>query len=84
MPPFSPPPSLSMAGVWRYSRHPNYAGEIALWWGLAAWCAPDVAVTGGQWAVCLAPLFVTWLLLRVSGVPLLEAHANKKWGDSAE
>ena len=54
-------------GLWRYSRHPNYFGEALLWWGYGAmaWSA------GAPWAL-VAPAAMTWLLLRVSGVTLLE------------
>lgn len=57
-------------GLWRWSRHPNYFGEALLQWGL--WmCALDRP--GGL--VCVgAPLLMTWLLLRVSGVTMLDAH----------
>lgn len=55
-------------GLWRYSRHPNYFGEALLWWGYGAFA---LAVPGGFWAL-FSPLAVTFLLLRVSGVPLLE------------
>ena len=56
-------------GLWRYSRHPNYFGEILVWWGL--W---GLAAASGGWWTVFAPLAVTGLLLRVSGVPLLEGH----------
>lgn len=55
-------------GLWRYSRHPNYFGEATFWWGI--WVAS--ASMGGAWTV-FAPVLMTWLLTRVSGVPLLEA-----------
>lgn len=55
-------------GLWRYSRHPNYFGEAVLWWGL--WLI--AAATGpGAWTV-VSPLLITWLLRRVSGVPMTE------------
>ena len=55
-------------GLWRLSRHPNYFGEIVLWWGLWLLLLPC-----GNWYISLAsPLVVTWLLTRVSGVPMLE------------
>ncbi len=56
-------------GLWRYSRHPNYFGEAVLWWGLWVLAA---GVPGG-WVTIVSPLLMTWLLVRVSGVPLLEA-----------
>ncbi len=54
-------------GLWRYSRHPNYFGDATVWWGL--WIL--AAGGGGLWTA-FAPLAMTFLLLRVSGVPLLE------------
>lgn len=54
-------------GLWRYSRHPNYFGECCVWWGFACF---GFAV--GAWWVLASPLLMTWLLLRVSGVALLE------------
>lgn len=57
------------SGLWRYSRHPNYFGEALLWWGFWLFALP----AGGVWTV-FAPLLMTWLLTRVSGVPLLEAQ----------
>lgn len=57
-------------GLWRYSRHPNYFGECCIWWGL--WLlALGAAGPAGAWSV-VSPLLMTWLLLRVSGVRLLE------------
>lgn len=56
-------------GLWRYSRHPNYFGEAVLWWGLFL-----VAADAGGWWTVFAPLAMTALLLRVSGIPLLEPH----------
>jgi len=55
-------------GLWRYSRHPNYFGESVVWWGLFV-----VAAGAGGWATVVSPIVMTWLLLRVSGVALLEA-----------
>lgn len=60
-------------GLWRYSRHPNYFGEAVFWWGV--WIAS--ASMGGAWTV-FSPLLMTWLLTRVSGVPLLEADLQQR------
>lgn len=60
-------------GLWRYSRHPNYFGEATFWWGL--WFAS--ASMGGAWTL-FSPLLMTWLLTRVSGVPLLEADLRQR------
>jgi steroid 5-alpha reductase family enzyme len=54
-------------GLWRYSRHPNYFGEATLWWGYGL-----MAGAAGAWWALFAPLIMNWLLLRVSGVSLLE------------
>ena len=59
-------------GLWRYSRHPNYFGEAVLWWGFFL-MALDA---GGGWTV-FAPLGMTLLLMKVSGVPLLEPHLEE-------
>ena len=60
-------------GLWRYSRHPNYFGEAVFWWGI--WLAS--ASMCGTWTV-FSPLLMTWLLTRVSGVPLLEADLRQR------
>lgn len=65
-------------GLWARSRHPNYFGEITLWVGVAIIALP--VLQGWQWVALISPVFVTVLLTRVSGVPLLEAKADKKWG----
>lgn len=65
-------------GLWSRSRHPNYFGEIVLWVGIAIIALP--VLQGWQWVALISPVFVTLLLTRVSGVPLLENKADKKWG----
>ncbi|KKX97478.1 DUF1295 domain-containing protein [Microbacterium sp. Ag1] len=69
-------------GLWSRSRHPNYFGEIVIWVGVFVTAAP--VLVGWQWVALLSPLFVILLLTRVSGIPLLEARAEKKWGDQAD
>lgn len=69
-------------GLWSRSRHPNYFGEIVLWVGVAIIALP--VLQGWQWVAMISPIFVTLLLTRVSGVPLLEKKADKKWGGQAE
>lgn len=67
------------SGVWRYSRHPNYLGEIIVWWSLAL---PGTFVfTGWEWLYLFGPLHITLLILFVSGIPLLEISSDRKWGD---
>ena len=65
-------------GLWAWSRHPNYFGEITLWTGVAIIAVP--VLSGWQWAVLISPVFVTVLLTRVSGIPLLERRADDRWG----
>jgi len=65
-------------GLWAWSRHPNYFGEIVLWIGVAVIALP--VLEGWQWVTLISPLFVALLLTRVSGVPLLEKRADEKWG----
>jgi len=65
-------------GVWKYSRHPNYFGELLCWWGVFLYVAGSF--TGWQWAGGLGPMAITYILLRVTGIPTLEAAAQKKWG----
>jgi steroid 5-alpha reductase family enzyme len=55
-------------GLWRYTRHPNYFGDAMLWWGMYA----IAAATPGGWLTILSPALMTLLLMRVSGVTLLE------------
>ena len=55
-------------GLWRYSRHPNYFGEVVMWWGLLVMALP---IPGG-WVTMVGPMMITYLILFVSGVPLLE------------
>jgi steroid 5-alpha reductase family enzyme len=66
------------SGLWAWSRHPNYFGEIVLWVGVALIAVP--VLRGWQWLTLISPVFVTLLLTRISGVPLLEQRADAKWG----
>jgi steroid 5-alpha reductase family enzyme len=70
------------SGLWAWSRHPNYFGEIVLWVGVLVVAAP--VLRGWQWVGVLSPVFVTLLLTRVSGVPLLEKRADERWGGEPE
>jgi len=61
-------------GLWRYTRHPNYFGDFLVWWGLFA----IALATPWGWLSALAPAVMTVLLLRISGVALLERHIEKR------
>mmetsp|Transcript_4552 Transcript_4552/g.10611 ORF Transcript_4552/g.10611 Transcript_4552/m.10611 type:complete len:353 (-) Transcript_4552:222-1280(-) len=70
------------SGLWRYSRHPNYFGEITMWIGICLSCS--ACFSGWQWLGWISPAFNAFLLLFVSGVPLLEKAGQKRWGSEAE
>jgi len=69
-------------GLWAWSRHPNYFGEILLWTGIAIIALPELA--GGQYITLISPVFVAFLLIKVSGVRMLEARADKQWGSDPD
>lgn len=66
-------------GLWAWSRHPNYFGEIVLWVGIAIIAVP--VLSGWRWVALISPVFVFLLITRVSGVPMLEKKADDRWGD---
>ena len=65
-------------GLWSWSRHPNYFGEIVLWVGIAVIAYP--VIEGWQYFALLSPIFVIFLLTKVSGINLLERQGMKRWG----
>jgi steroid 5-alpha reductase family enzyme len=69
-------------GLWAWSRHPNYFGEITLWTGIAIMALP--VLSGWRWVVLISPVFVWLLITRISGVPMLESRAKERWGDEPE
>lgn len=69
-------------GLWAWSRHPNYFGEIVLWIGVAVIALP--VLRGCQWVSLISPVFVALLITRISGVPILEKRADEKWGGQEE
>ena len=69
-------------GLWAKSRHPNFFGEIVLWTGIAVMSFSSLA--GLQYLTLISPVFTYLLLVYVSGVRMLEARADKKWGDKEE
>lgn len=67
------------SGLWSWSRHPNYFGEILLWCGMAVLAIP--VMSGWQYVALISPVFVFLLLTKMSGIPGLEAKGKAKWGD---
>ena len=68
------------SGLWSYSRHPNYLGEILLWTGIAFFGIS--CFTGLERVAWISPLFIYILLTKVSGTPILDKRALEKWGDN--
>lgn len=68
-------------GLWAWSRHPNYFGEIVLWTGIAIMASSTLR--GWQWMTMISPFFVAFLLIRISGIPMVEKRADDRWGDDA-
>ena len=66
------------SGLWAYSRHPNYVGEIVLWTGVSVMSFSSL--TGVQYIALISPIFTYLLLVYVSGVRILEASGKKRWG----
>lgn len=69
-------------GLWRYARHPNYFGEMTCWWGLFIFILPYLS--GIEYLSIIGPIFITFLLLFVSGIPPLEKAYREKYKGNAE
>lgn len=69
---------LFAGGLWKFSRHPNYFGEALIWWGFYV-----IALAAGRWWTILSPILMTFLLLKVSGVPMLERTLKSRPGYKA-
>jgi steroid 5-alpha reductase family enzyme len=70
---------VMQTGLWRYTRHPNYFGDALVWWGIGL-----VASSAGPWWSLAGPALMTFLLLRVSGVALLERDIRSRRPDYAD
>ena len=70
------------SGIWSWSRHPNYFGEILLWCGITIIALP--VLQGWQFITLISPIFIIILLTQISGVRLLELRGKKKWGENEE
>ena len=70
-------------GLWKFSRHPNYFGEMVLWWGVYLVSLSDLSLPL-QLLGSLSPISVTLLISFLSGIPLLERSADKRWGSLEE
>ena len=69
-------------GLWAWSRHPNYFGEILLWIGIAIIAFP--IFKNWDYLALISPFFIYYLLVNVSGIPMLEKAADKKWGTNED
>lgn len=67
-------------GLWKYSRHPNYFGEILLWFGVYIFTFTSL-IGIEKWIGFIGPLYIAALIIFVSGIPLLEKKADQRWSD---
>ena len=70
------------SGLWAWSRHPNYFGEIILWLGISIIALPSME--GGEFLALISPIFVYVLLTKISGIPMLEKSSDSKWGSDED
>lgn len=68
------------SGIWRCARHPNYFGEMILWWGIFIFTIPWQ--NGWSWLTMMGPIFITFILLFVSGIPPLEKRYQQKYANN--
>ena len=66
------------SGLWKWSRHPNYYGEMLVWWGAFILCV-RIIDDAALWTAILSPIFLMLILLFVSGIPLLEKKADERY-----
>jgi len=70
-------------GLWKYSRHPNYFGEILCWLGIYVYTFSFLNI-GDRFLALLSPITISLLLIYVSGIPILEKKSDEKWGKSKD
>jgi steroid 5-alpha reductase family enzyme len=73
------PGQFIRSGLWRYSQHPNYFGEMLMWSGI--FLSSSSVLRGAEWLSVSSPLVTYYLLTRVSGIPMLRRIARKRWGE---
>jgi steroid 5-alpha reductase family enzyme len=66
-------------GLWKIVQHPNYLGEILCWFGLFIFVSP--VLEGWEWLSVISPLWISLLLIKISGIPLLQISGQKKYGE---
>jgi steroid 5-alpha reductase family enzyme len=72
----NPPTPWVSTGLYKYARHPNYFGEMLCWWGIFIYTLPYLS--GWNWIAIASPVYITWLLIFVTGIPpLLKKYAEK-------
>ena len=71
--------SFITTGLWSKSRHPNYFGEILLWFGISIISLP--LLSEWQYVSLISPIFVYLLITKISGIPMLESSSEEKWGN---
>ncbi len=70
------------SGIWKYARHPNYFGEMLVWWGIFITCLNYLE--GIEFLTIIGPIFISLMLRFVSGVPTIEKRYEEKFGDNKE